>query len=252
MPSFIDKLTTKWNEGKFVCVGLDKGEFEFDKGIIEATSPFVCAFKPNSAFYEARGEGGWKDLKQTVTFLKENYPDIVVILDAKRGDIGNTNEAYVKTIFDDLGVDAVTVSPYLGQESLKPFLDRVDKGIIVLAKTSNPGAGEIQDLQVGGKALYKVVAEHAKNWNTNNNVALVVGATYPQEMAEVREIVSDMPILVPGVGTQGGNLAEILKNGLNSKRQGLILSSSRGIIFSPDPKKAAENLHNEIQSVLKA
>lgn len=249
--SFLDKLTAKWEEGKFVCVGLDKGDFEFDKNIIDQTSDLICAYKPNAAFYKEA------NLQKTVSYIKSAYPDIPIILDAKRGDIGNTNEAYAKAIFDDLGVDAVTVNPYLGKESLQPFLDRADKGIIVLVKTSNPGAGEFQDLQVydpersreaDGKPLYQVVAEHVKDWGSN--LGVVVGATYPEELKKVREIVGDMPILVPGIGTQGGDLEGTLKNGLNSKKQGLIINSSRGVIFAPDPREATLKLINQIKLFL--
>ncbi|MBI2338273.1 orotidine-5'-phosphate decarboxylase [Candidatus Daviesbacteria bacterium] len=256
--SFLDKITAKWDEGKFVCVGLDKGEFEFDKTIIDQTFDLVCAYKPQSAFYEAGGSAGLEDLKKTIDYIHQNHPDIPVILDAKRGDIGNTNEIYAKAIFDDLGADAVTVSPYLGKESLEPFLKRADKGIIVLVKTSNPGAGEFQDLQVEdpersrmGKPLYQIIAQHiADNWNTNNNCAVVVGATYPEELKKVREIVGEMPILVPGIGAQGGDLEDTIKNGLNSKKQGIIISSSRGIIFAPDPRQAALKLHQDIKKLL--
>lgn len=250
MKSFLDKLKTKWDEGKFVCVGLDQADFDSNQRIVDQTFDLVCAYKPNSAFYEAEGAAGWESLKKTIEYIKEKSPDLPIILDAKRGDIGNTNEAYVKAIFDDLGVDAVTVSPYLGRESLKPFLDRTDKGILVLVKTSNPGAGEFQDLSVDGKPLYQVVAEHVKNWNTNGNCAVVVGATYPEELKKVREIVGDMPILVPGVGAQGGDLQNTIKNGLNSNKQGLIISSSRGIIFATDPREATLKLHQEIVSSL--
>lgn len=258
--SFISKLTAKWNEDKFVCVGLDpdtskipagKSIFDFNKEIIDATFDLVCAYKPNPAFYEAAGMNSLQDLKKTVEYIKERTPDIPIILDAKRGDIGNTNEAYAKAIFDDLGIDAVTVSPYLGKQSLEPFLKRVDKGIIVLVKTSNPGAGEFQDLIVEGKPLYQIVTEHVSNWNTNNNCAMVVGATYPEELKKVREAAGDMPILVPGIGTQGGNLEATIKNGLNSQKQGLIISSSRGIIFAPNPKEAALQLHQDIAGFLK-
>lgn len=248
--SFLGKLTAKWNENKFVCVGLDQGSFEFDKNIIDQTFDLVCAYKPQSAFYEAYGAPGLEALKKTVEYIKEKAPDIPIILDAKRGDIGNTNEAYVKAIFDDLGVDAVTVQPYLGKESLDPFLKRADKGIIVLVKTSNPGAGEFQDLETEGKPLYQVVAEHVKNWG--DNICVVVGSTYPEELKIVREIVGDMPILVPGIGAQGGDLENTLKNGLNSKKQGLIISSSRSIIFAPDPRAAALKLHQDIVGFLKA
>ncbi len=244
--TFLDQLCAKWNEGKFVCVGLDKGDFEFDKNIIEQTFDLICAYKPQSAFYEA---AGWEALKKTVDYIKANHPEIPIILDAKRGDIGNTNEAYVKAIFDDLGVDALTVHPYLGKEALQPFLDRSDKGIIILVKTSNPGAGEFQDLQIEGKPLYQIVAEHVKNWG--RNIGVVVGATYPEELKKVREIVGDMPILVPGIGVQGGDLEGTIKNGLNSKKQGLIINSSRGIIFAPDPRAAALKMHEDIVGFLK-
>jgi len=252
MNSFINKLTAKWNQGKFVCVGLDQASFESNQSIIDATADLVCSYKPNSAFYEAEGIAGWDSLKKTVQYITQKYPDIATILDAKRGDIGNTNEAYVKAIFDDLGFDALTLSPYLGQESLQPFLDRKDKGSIILVKTSNPGGGEFQDLNIDGKPLYQVVAEHVVKWNTNENCGVVVGATYPEELAQVRKIVGDMPILIPGIGAQDGDLKEILKNGLNSQKQGLIISSSRGIIFAPDPKEATLALHQQIQEIIKS
>ncbi len=253
--TFLSKLTAKWDENKFLCIGLDKGDFEFDKDIIDQTSDLVLAYKPNTAFYKEA------ELQKTVDYLKVNHPDIPIILDAKRGDIGNTNEAYASSVFDDLGVDAVTVHPYLGKESLEPFLKRTDKGIIVLVRTSNPGAGEFQDLQVcgperpkgvegsGSKPLYQVVAEHAKNWG--DNICVVAGSTYPEELKIVRQIVGDMPILVPGIGAQGGDLENTIKNGLNSKKQGLIISSSRGIISASDPRAAALKLHQDIVGFLK-
>lgn len=243
--NFLDKLKAKWDEGKFVCVGLDQGEFEFDKKIIDQTFDLVCCYKPNAAFYlEA-------ELQKTISYLKNTHPEIPIILDAKRGDVENTNKAYVKAIFDDLGVDAVTVSPYLGGAALQPFFDRIDKEIIILIKTSNPGAGEFQDLQVEEKPLYQIVAEHVVTWNTNNNLAVVVGATYPEELKKVREIIGDMPILIPGIGAQNGDLENTLKNGLNSNKQGLIISSSRGIIFAPNPREAVLSLDHRIKEVLK-
>lgn len=250
--TFQSKLTAKWNEGKFVCVGLDNGDFAFNQKIIDKTSDLVCAYKPQSAFYEEEGAQGWEALKKTVEYIRQKDPTILIILDAKRGDIGSTNEAYVKAIFDNLRADAVTVHPYLGKEALEPFLKRADKGIIVLVRTSNPGAGEFQDLQTDGKSLYQIVAEHvARDWNTNGNCAVVVGATYPEELKRVREIVGDMPILVPGIGVQGGDLKATITNGLNSKKQGLIISSSRGIIFAPNPREATLKLHQEVVSLLK-
>lgn len=245
MPTFKDKLKVKWDEGKFVCVGLDQGGFDANKSVIDATFDLVCAYKPNAAFYKEA------QLQKTVSYIKDTHPDIPIILDAKRGDIESTNEAYVKAIFDVLGVDALTVTPYLGKESLQPFLDRADKGIFVLVKTSNPGAGEFQDLKVDGKPLYQVVAEHAVDWNTNGNLAVVVGATYPEELVKVRETVGDMPILIPGVGAQGGDLEATLKNGLDKNKQGLIINSSRDIIFAPDPREATLKLHQDIVSLLK-
>lgn len=246
MNNFLDKLKVKWSEGKFVCVGLDQASFEANKSVIDSTFDLVCAFKPNAAFYNDT------QLTETINYIKSTHPDIPIILDAKRGDIASTNEAYVKAIFDQLGVDAVTVHPYLGKEALQPFLDRTDKGIFVLVKTSNPGAGEFQDLETRGKPLYQVVAEHvAETWNKNGNCGVVVGATYPEELKKVREIVGDMLILVPGIGEQGGNLEETLRNGLNSQKQGLIINSSRGIIFAPNPREAALSLHQNIVSFLK-
>lgn len=245
------KLEDKWDEGKFVCIGLDQPSFEVNKKIIDQTADLVCCYKPNSAFYESEGMYGLKSLQKTIDYILKKYPDIFVILDSKHGDIGNTNLGYVKSSFEELNADAITVHPYLGKESLEPFLERKDKGIFVLVKTSNPGAGEFQDLEVLGKPLYQVVAEHiAKTWNKNGNLGIVVGATYAEEMKKIREIVGDMPILVPGIGAQGGDVKETVKAGINSKNQGIIISSSRGIIFAPNPREATLKLHQEIVSCL--
>lgn len=249
MNSFLDKLKAKWSESKFVCVGLDNGDLEFNKSIIDQTFDLICCYKLNSAFYEAAGSQGLENLKKTIGYVHEKDPDMPVILDAKRGDIGNTNEEYAKAVFDDLGADAITVHPYLGKESLQPFLNRSEKGIFVLVRTSNPGAGEFQDLMVDGKPLYQVVAKHVKKWGPN--VGIVVGATYPEELKKVREIVGDMPILIPGVGAQGGNVKAIVKSGLNSNKQGIIVNSSRGIIFSDNPREATLKLHQEIVDSMK-
>lgn len=275
--TFTEKLKKKWDEGKFVCVGLDSDYknlpkivkkdagvkdslIAFNQAIVDATADLVCSFKINSAFYEAEGISGWEALNLTCQYIANNYPEIPIILDAKRADIGNTNLGYVKMAFEDLKVDAITVHPYLGKDALFPFLERREKGVIILVKTSNPGAGEFQDLKVEGKPLYQVVAEHVEEeWNKNGNCAVVVGATYPEELKKVREIIGDMPILVPGIGAQGGDLEETLKVGLDSKRQGLIISSSRGIIFASSgdnfadaAREATEKLHNEIQGHLDA
>src|SRR5690242_12194819 len=213
--SFITKLESNWQRDNLLCVGLDSDYeqlpdiikaarpvedalFHFNRDIIDATHDLVCAYKPNAAFYEAQGDAGLRALTRTVRYIKETYPHIPIILDAKRADIGTTNLGYVQAAFDIIGVDAITVHPYLGKEALAPFLARKEKGIIVLAKTSNPGAGEFQDLPVGDaqEPLYQVVARHvAQTWNANGNCALVVGATYPTDLKKVRAIIGDMPIL---------------------------------------------------------
>ncbi len=266
---FIEKLEKRWNNKKFVCIGLDpvlsnlpkhlEGNFfEFNKAIIDETSDTVLAYKPNSAFYEALGYMGIRFLQETVNYILSNHPDIPVILDAKRADIGSTNHGYVDYAFDYIKADAITVHPYLGREALKPFLERKDKGVIVLTKTSNPGAGEFQDVVVEGKELYIRVAEAiSTSWNENGNCALVVGATYPKDLLKVREIVGDMPILIPGIGAQGGDLENTVKSGLTKDKKGIIISSSRSIIFASNDEDFAEaarveteKLHNEIQKYI--
>jgi orotidine-5'-phosphate decarboxylase len=216
--------------------------FDFNKAIIDATADLVCAFKPNSAFYEARGADGIRELKQTCDYLCDNHPDIPVILDFKRGDIGNTNDQYAGFAFDYLGVDAVTIQPYQGRSALQPFLDRKDKGIIVLCKMSNEGSGEFQDLQVDGRPLYLQVAEKvARDWNANGNCLLVVGATYPEDMAQVRQLVGDdMVLLVPGLGAQGGDAEAAVKAGMNEAGRGLIINSARAILYSSSGDDFAE------------
>lgn len=235
----LDKIVAKNNS--LLCVGLDQGEWEFNKKIIDQTHDLVCAYKPNFAFYEALGVRGWENLKKTVEYLRKNYPEIVTIADAKRADIGNTNLGYVTAIFDELKFDSVTVNPYFGREALQPFLDRADKGIIILCRTSNPGSGEFQDL-IWEKVAKNVVSD----WNKNNNCLLVVGATYSEELKKVRDIVGEMTLLVPGIGAQGGDIAKTVKAGLNSQRAGMIINSSRGIIFAENPRLEAQNLREEI------
>ena len=234
-----------------VCVGLDSDvsklptateQVSFNKAIIDATHDLVCAYKPNSAFYEALGDEGIRNLKQTCDYIRENYPEIPIILDAKRADIGNTNLGYVDFAFEYLGVDAITVQPYMGGEAVQPFLDIAEKGIIVLCRTSNDGSAEFQDLEVDGTPLYKVVARNvAEKWNKNNNCMLVVGATYPEEIAEVRTIVGDdMWFLIPGIGAQGGDIEKTVNSAKNSEGQGMIINSSRGIIFATSGADFAE------------
>ena len=260
MTTFFTKLETCWRRGNFVCVGLDSDYeqlpeiikagravedalFHFNREIIDATHDLVCAYKPNSAFYEAQGEAGVRALFQTVRYVRETYPHIPVILDAKRGDIGSTNAGYVQSAFDYLGMDAITVHPYLGREALAPFLARREKGIIVLVRTSNPGAGEFQDIPVGPEQepLYMVVARRvAQEWNSHGNCAIVVGATYPDELRRVRFLVGDLPILIPGIGAQGGEVAATVKAGQDSRGRGMIISASRSIIFASQGSNFAE------------
>jgi orotidine-5'-phosphate decarboxylase len=280
LSTFVEMLQAKWDEGKFVCVGLDSdtkklpsripkptfGESDvpfgtwgdqayFNKAIVDATHDLVCAYKPNLAFY--RGDLGKKELQTTITYIKYVAPDIQVILDAKQADIGNTNDGYVEEDFDWYGADAVTVHPYLGMEAMKPFLDRADKGIVVLCRTSNSGAGEFQDLPIYNPhtpvrtdPLYQIVASNVSHdWNYNGNCAVVVGATYPEELAEVRQIVGEMPILIPGIGAQGGDLEATVLAGRNSKNQGMIINSSRGIIFASGGEDFAEAARSETQKL---
>jgi len=248
MAIFYKKLASSMQkQNSILSVGLDQWNLDANKKIVEATHDLVCAYKPNSAFYEAEGAKGIEALKKICEYIQKNYPEIPIILDAKRADIGNTNNGYVKFIFDYLNVDAVTLHPYLGHEAIQPFLDRKDKGSIILCHTSNPGAGEFQDLLVDGKPLYQRVAMKVVNeWNKNENCLLVVGATYPEEMKIVRSIAPDMPFLVPGIGVQGGDVEATVKAGVDSRGMGAIINSSRGIIFASDPREEATNLRNEI------
>lgn len=248
-----------------VCVGLDSNmqrlpkrflqtdqpQFKFNQWIIDQTHEHVCAYKPNLAFYEARGEVGWRELGLTLEYLHTQHPDIFLIADAKRGDIGSTNEGYVAALFDQLEFDAVTLNPYLGKEALEPFLERRDKVSIILCRTSNSGAGEFQDLMADGKPVWEHAATNVvRDWNQNNNCMLVAGATYPEELAKIREIVGEMPILVPGIGAQGGDLEAVLKAGLNREKKGLIINSSRGIIFDDNPDQAAVSLKQAVRQVI--
>lgn len=248
----LDKIIKKNNS--LVCVGLDSdmtkvkySQFEFNKSIIDKTYDLVCSYKINSAFYEAVGAKGIDELKMTCDYLKAKHPIMPIIIDAKRADIGNTNIGYVKFVFDYLGADAITLHPYLGKKAIEPFLQKKDKGIIILCKTSNIGSGELQDLIINGEPLYQIVAQKvAKEWNVNKNCLLVVGATYPKELKEVRKIVGDMTLLIPGIGKQGGSVEETIKAGLNSQKSGLIINSSRGIIFTKKPREEVEKLRGEI------
>ncbi|MBN1665094.1 MAG: orotidine-5'-phosphate decarboxylase [Deltaproteobacteria bacterium] len=243
---FVEKLEAVWRKNNsLVCVGLDtdiekiplhirdgeKPIFNFNKAIIDATADLVCAYKPQFAYYAAnRAED---DLEETIAYIHQYYPEVPVILDAKRGDIGATAELYAKEAFDRYQADAVTVNAYLGGDSLKPYLERKEKGVIILCRTSNPGAVDIQDLEVNGEKLYRIVATKAvKDWNENGNVLLVVGATYPRELKEIRHICGEMPLLVPGIGAQGGDVEQAVTNGRDRKGEGMIINSSRSIIYA--------------------
>jgi len=259
----IDKYNKRAEKiNSLLCVGLDSDfdklpkkfkslehpQFEFNKWIIEETHEYAAAYKPNIAFYEARGDKGIQELKMTMAYLTKNHPDVFTICDAKRADIGNTNNGYVTSVFDWFGFDAITLHPYLGEEALGPFLKRRDKCSIMLCRTSNLGASEIQDLIVEGKPIWQIVAERVSEvWNKNSNCMLVVGATYPGEMKKIRSIVGEMTFLVPGIGAQGGDIKEVIEAGVNSKGLGLIINSSRGIIFAENPKQEAQRLFEEIK-----
>jgi orotidine-5'-phosphate decarboxylase len=265
--NFKELLEKKWDEGKFLCVGLDadlekipesfKGHdagetiLNFNRAIIDATKDLVCAYKPNSAFYEAAGDGRFFALRDTISYIQEVSPEIPVILDAKRGDVGNTNRGYVESAFEFLKADAITVHPYLGREALEPFLTRKDKGIFVLCRTSNSGAAEFQNLILDGIPLYRQVAEHVhKIWNASGNCGLVVGATYPEEIREIRRDAPTVPFLIPGVGTQNGDLAKSVRNGKDARGRGFILSISRAIIFSDDVRGNTQHFDRAIRDAL--
>jgi len=246
MSGFIRQLAAAWDRNdSLVCVGLDPeieripaalaGEpspiFQFNKAIIDATADLVCAYKPQFAHYAAYEAED--QLERTIEYIHRVYPTVPVILDAKRGDVGNTAERYAIEAFERYGADAVTVNPYLGSDSLEPFLKHEDRGVVILCRTSNPGARDVQDLQIGSRRLYHVIAElAAQRWNSRGNCMLVVGATYPRELAEVREIVGDMPFLVPGVGAQGGDVEAAVQSGQTRNGTGLVVSSSRAILYA--------------------
>ena len=233
-----------------LCVGLDPdpklmpdkvGVFEFNKAIIEATADLVCAYKPNIAFYEALGNEGLDALKQTVKYVPDDIP---VIVDAKRGDIGNTAKAYARALFEYFNFDATTVNPYLGFDALEPFIQYSDKGVLILCRTSNAGAVDFQSLRCetegDSRPLFEIVALKASQWNIHGNIGLVVGATYPEELRLIRNSYPDMPLLIPGIGAQGGDLASTVRYGVNAGGEGAIINSSRGIIYASPGKDFAQ------------
>jgi orotidine-5'-phosphate decarboxylase len=242
----------------FLCIGLDVDLtkipahlltledpiFEFNKAIIDATHDLCVSYKPNTAFYEAYGIKGWQSLQKTIHYINENYPEIFTIADAKRGDIGNTSTMYAKAFFEDLNFDSVTVAPYMGKDSVEPFLAFNNKHTIMLALTSNEGAFDFQTKNVEGKELYKTVIETSKTWKNATNLMYVVGATKAEYFTEIRKIIPDSFLLVPGVGAQGGSLHEVCKYGMN-KNIGLLINSSRGVIYASNGLDYAEKAREE-------
>ena len=255
--SFLQRLRQVQIEQKsLLCIGLDvdvdkipehlrlkeNSAVEFNRQIIEATHEYVCAYKPNLAFYEAMGTGGMTTLRETLNLVPKS---VLTIGDGKRGDIGNTAELYAKSLFNDFNFDAVTVNPYMGFDSVNPFLSNPEKGVFILALTSNPGSRDFQRLKVGTKSLYERVVHCAKKWNVNQNIGLVVGATHPVELQRVRKIVPDMPILIPGIGKQGGDLKSAIRYGCDRHGQLAIINASRSIIYASSGKDFADAARTE-------
>ena len=255
----------------FLCIGLDVDLakipehllqeedpiFAFNKAIIDATHHLCVAYKPNTAFYEAYGLKGWKSLEKTIKYINKNHPEIFTIADAKRGDIGNTSSMYAKAFFEDLAFDSVTVAPYMGRDSVEPFLDFENKHTILLALTSNEGAFDFQTKSINGKELYKEVLETSTSWKNSENLMYVVGATKAAFFKEIRKIIPNSFLLVPGVGAQGGNLQDVCKYGM-SDSVGLLINSSRGIIyaskgknFAKEAAKKARELQQEMEQILR-
>jgi orotidine-5'-phosphate decarboxylase len=262
-----EKLARRIAEtNSLVCVGLDPEmgklperflvpapQQRFGEWIVDQTAEFAAAIKLNAAFYEARGAEGVAEMERTIAYVRARHPALVTICDAKRGDIGNTNQGYVEAIFDRMGFDAVTLHPYLGREALEPFLTRRDKMSIVLCRTSNAGAGEFQDLSVDGRPLWLAVAERvSREWDVEGNCALVVGATCPEEMRRIRAAAPRTTFLVPGIGAQGGDVRAVIAAGIDADGRGLLLSASRSILFSEDPAGAARALRDEINAAVGA
>ncbi|WGD33879.1 orotidine-5'-phosphate decarboxylase [Olleya sp. YS] len=258
-----EQLTDQIKKKKsFLCIGLDVDLnkipkhlldtedpiFEFNKAIIDATHHLCVAYKPNTAFYEAYGIKGWKALEKTIQYLNKNHPDIFTIADAKRGDIGNTSTMYAKAFFEDLAFDSVTVAPYMGKDSVEPFLAFKNKHTILLALTSNAGAFDFQTKSIDGKELYKQVLETSKTYQNSENLMYVVGATKAEFFSDIRKIIPNSFLLVPGVGAQGGNLQEVCKYGMNDN-VGLLINSSRGIIYASNQDDFAQAAANNAEAL---
>jgi orotidine-5'-phosphate decarboxylase len=271
---FGDRLEAGWLRSRFVCVGLDPDEqqvgatigrgdpaetvFRFTQAIVDATHDLVLAYKPNAAFYEQFGPKGMQALQTTIEYIHAVAPEVVVILDAKRGDIEHTNESYARALFDVYDADAATVQPYLGGAALSPFLDRPDRGVIVLCRTSNPEGGEIQDLHVAGVPLYLHIAGVVEeSWNRNANCGLLVGATYPAEIVLVRAAAPTLPLLIAGVGRQQGAVAQAVRAAAIDQRGGFVVSASRsvshagvGADFADAARQATMDLRQEVDEAL--
>ena len=261
--TFIEKLRNRWQQAdSLVCVGLDPDPakfpdafadddalFAFCRDIADATAEFACAFKPQIAYFAAHNDGE-AALQRLIAHIAANHPDVPVILDAKRGDIGSTAEQYAVEAFERFGADAVTLNPYMGRDSAAPFLQYNDCGCVFLCHTSNPGARDFQELDVGGEPLYQRIARTiATEWNADGNCALVVGATFPEELKVIRGIVGDMPLLIPGVGAQGGDVEAVVKNGKTADGTGLMINSSRGILYASNGVDYAEAAANAAKSL---
>lgn len=261
--TFLEKLNRSSRKNRsLICVGLDPERtrlpeclretthalFAFNRAIIDATSDWVCAYKPQAAYYA--GQNADEELKMTIDYIHERAPEIPVILDVKRGDIGSTAAMYAKEAFERYNADAVTVNPYMGFDAVKPFLDHADKEVFLLCRTSNPNSGDLQNLVCNGKALYEHVALLARDkWNGNGNAALVVGATYPEELRHVREICPGMLFLVPGVGAQGGDVEKVVKFGCDRNGHGIVINSSRGILYADPTETFAEGAGNAARAL---
>ncbi len=252
--NFLERLLQVCREqGSLLCVGLDPDPerlpsavrrysdpvLAFNQAIVDATAPWAAAFKPNIAFYEALGAPGLETLRKTVEHIHARTSALVIV-DAKRGDVAHTMAAYARALLDELHADAVTLNPYLGAEALAPFLERPECGCFVLCRTSNPGAGEFQDLPVDGRPLYLVVAEHVRAWNRNRNCGLVVGATFPQELARVRALCPELPILIPGVGAQQGDLTAAVRAGADAAGERILVNLSRTILYASSGEDFAD------------
>ncbi len=260
--TFTQKLrAVQLQQNSLLCIGLDvdlekipehlklsvNPVLEFNKQLIEATSDLVCAYKPNLAFYEAMGERGLTVLRETLKLIPKS---VLTIGDGKRGDIGNTAERYAKSLFNDFGFDSITVNPYMGFDSVEPFLKNPEKGVFLLALTSNPGSKDFQRLKINSMPLYEKVVRTAKKWNTNQNIGLVVGATHPRELKAIRKIVPEMPLLIPGIGKQGGDLKSAVRDGCDINGQLAIINASRSIIYASSGKDFAEAARAEAKKMV--